>query len=394
MGENLILFDEGPLGAEGGGGTVFRDPVDVIRAWHPDEVGPALDLMSAAQDRGHWLAGMASYELGYLYSAKLRPLLPPAREVPLLEFGVFRRPEAGEGFLRRARSQASQARLGQLSADWDRAAYDAAFERIKELIAAGDIYQANLTFGASAAFAGPALGLYGALVDRQPVRHGAFMDLTGTDSPAATRPGPAILSRSPELFFRVSADGTIETRPMKGTAPRGLSDADDQAAREWLRRDPKNRAENLMIVDLLRNDLSRVARVGSVEVPELFAVESYATVHQMTSLVRARLREGVRLPEIFAAIFPCGSVTGAPKIRAMQVLRELEAGPRGVYCGALGWVSPQGTMCFNVAIRTMVLGDEGRLRLNVGGGIVHDSTAASEYEEALWKARFAAPLPG
>jgi para-aminobenzoate synthetase component 1 len=195
------------------------------------------------------------------------------------------------------------------------------------------------------------------------------------------------------LFYRVDVDGVISTRPMKGTVPRGKTEAEDAELIAFLGSDEKNRAENLMIVDLLRNDISRVAELGSVKVPELFTVESYATVHQMTSLVQAQMREGVSIGEMFTALFPCGSITGAPKIRAMEVINDLEEAPRDIYCGSIGWIAPDGASAFNVAIRTLSLDADGTARLNVGGGVVYDSTAPSEYEEALWKARYATLLP-
>ncbi len=255
--------------------------------------------------------------------------------------------------------------------------YQDAFDIVKAYIAAGDIYQTNLTMPMTAQYSGTALGLYGALALSQPVPHGALHSLGSLP----------VLSRSPELFFEIRG-GQIETRPMKGTQSRGETIETDNEARLWLASDPKNRAENLMIVDLLRNDISRVARLGTVKVPELFKVETFNTVHQMVSTVRAELRSGVTISEIFEALFPCGSITGAPKIRAMQIIREREPDPRGAYCGAIGWIAPNGDMRFNVAIRTLTLTGPDQLRLNVGGGVVHDSTAKSEYQEALWKARF------
>ena len=230
-----------------------------------------------------------------------------------------------------------------------------------------------------AKFEGDAVALYGALAGRQPVGHGAFVRQEGL---------PDILSRSPELFFRTNSAGRIETRPMKGTQPRSADAAEDARRRAWLAQDEKNRAENLMIVDLLRNDISRVSVPGSVHVPKLFDIESYATVHQMTSTVAAQLAENVRLSEILKALFPCGSITGAPKLRAMEILRGLEPWPREVYCGGIGWAAPDGRSEFSVAIRT-VLVEGGLATLNVGGGVVWDSVATDEYEEALWKARFA-----
>jgi para-aminobenzoate synthetase component 1 len=175
---------------------------------------------------------------------------------------------------------------------------------------------------------------------------------------------------------------------MKGTRPRGATEEEDAAHRAFLTADEKNRAENLMIVDLLRNDLSRVAVPGTVAVPRLFDVETYASVHQMVSHVTARLAPGAGLGAIMAALFPCGSITGAPKLRAMENIRELESWPREAYCGAIGWAAPDGRSSFNVAIRTLMV-EAGRATLNVGGGIVWDSEAGSEWDEALWKTRFA-----
>ncbi|MGB8622755.1 MAG: aminodeoxychorismate synthase component I [Paracoccaceae bacterium] len=374
MSRKRILFDEGPIA----GGTLFAEPSRLIRADSPEEVPDALEELVAAQAAGRWLAGYASYELGYLFSSRLRGLMPASRDVPLLLFGVFDGPDPAP-----APTTAGTARLSTPEPVWTPGDYAAAFDRVQAYIAAGDIYQANLTFPMTARAEGAPDDLYAALRAVQPVAHGALVDLGG----------PVLLSRSPELFFRADATGVLETRPMKGTVPRGASPAEDVANRAWLAASEKNRAENLMIVDLLRNDISRVTEVGSVEVPELFSIETYATVHQMTSLVRGRLRADVRLPDIFRALFPCGSVTGAPKIRAMQIIRELEPAARGAYCGAIGWVAPDGRMSFNVAIRTLTLFEDGAVRLNVGGGVVHDSTAAAEYEEALWKARFATLAP-
>jgi len=171
--------------------------------------------------------------------------------------------------------------------------------------------------------------------------------------------------------------------------PRHPDPAQDAALAASLKNSAKNRAENIMIVDLLRNDIGRLCEPGSVQVPELFNVQSYATVHQMISRVQGQSRPGLSLHDLFGALFPCGSVTGAPKIRAMEIIRELEPAPRGVYCGSIGWIAPDGSAELNVAIRTLSLFDNGEVLMNVGGGVVYDSTAAAEYEEALWKARFA-----
>lgn len=370
----LIRFDKGPDGQP----IHFDGAREVVSAWQSADVPAALERLDQLRADGAWLAGYATYELGYALEPRLLPLMPQDRRLPLLQFAAYDRPTSDQ-----KPEMAGSAGLRTLSPMWDEATYSMAFDKVKTYIGAGDIYQANLTFPITAKAEGDgtelAADLYAALVARQPVGHGACVTQEGL---------PTLLSRSPELFFRTSSDGVIETRPMKGTQPRSSVAVEDRRRRDFLTQDEKNRAENLMIVDLLRNDISRVAKTGSVHVPELFAVESYATVHQMVSLVRAKLADGKGLSDIFAALFPCGSITGAPKIRAMEILRELEPWPRDIYCGTIGWAAPDGRAEFNVAIRTIML--EGtHATLNVGGGLVWDSTAASEYEEALWKARFA-----
>jgi para-aminobenzoate synthetase / 4-amino-4-deoxychorismate lyase len=251
---------------------------------------------------------------------------------------------------------------------------------IHELIRAGDVYQLNFTAPFRVSVAGSIAAQYARLRVRQPVDFGAFIHW---------QQGQFILSFSPELFFRVDVDGEtrrITTRPMKGTAPRGRFSSEDRAIAEWLRNDAKNRSENVMIVDLLRNDLGRVARFGTVRTENLFAVERYPTLWQMTSTVAAELRPDASFHDIFRSLFPCGSVTGAPKVRAMQLLAELEGEPRGVYTGAIGFFSREQTV-FNVAIRTLELAG-GRGIFGAGSGVVIDSDPAEEFRECLLKASF------
>ncbi|WP_432256282.1 aminodeoxychorismate synthase component I [Limimaricola sp. AA108-03] len=368
-----IGFDSGP----GGRGAIFSRPQRLIEAWQPGGVPLALAAIDAARAEGAWVAGYASYELGYALERRLAPAMPAPRRLPLLRFGVFEtEPE-------RWSPRAGPASLGAFVPRWTATEHAAALERVRAYIAAGDIYQANLTFPLDAACSGSPEALFAALSRGQRVSHGALVEQEGL---------PALVSRSPELFFATDGAGRIETRPMKGTRPRGATPAEDAAHRAFLAADEKNRAENLMIVDLLRNDLSRVALPGSVSVPKLFDIETYATVHQMVSHVAARLAPGVGLGAVLAALFPCGSITGAPKLRAMEIIRELEPWPREAYCGAIGWAAPDGRSSFNVAIRTLMV-EAGRATLNVGGGIVWDSDAASEWDEALWKTRFAR-IPG
>ncbi len=373
MREGSILFRNDAEGRE----TVFSRPRALLRVEDEDALPAAFEAADRARRGGYWVAGYVSYEAGYLLEPKLRPILPSQRRGPLLCLGVFDPPEERE-------SQGHAGSRGGVLKDacplWSVADYRKRFERLHAHLMAGDCYQANLTFPISARWEGTPLGLFNALGGRQPVRYGAVVNLGW----------PVIVSRSPELFFQVSRDGWIEALPMKGTVRRGTTEEEDRALREFLRNDPKNQAENRMIVDLLRNDISRISEVGTLDVPQLFHVESYPTVHQMVSRVRARLTGEPSLGALFSALFPCGSVTGAPKIRAMEILRELEDRPREAYCGAIGWAAPDGSMRFSVAIRTVSLFEGGEAVYNVGGGVVLDSDAQSEYQEALLKGRFAA----
>ncbi|ABG33131.1 aminodeoxychorismate synthase component I [Roseobacter denitrificans] len=365
-----MIFDNGPLA----GASAFVDPIQTIRADAPEDVAAAFAAMEQARAQGHWLAGYASYELGYVFSHKLSDLMPDNRTVPLLCFGVFEAPSQAQ-----FDHPQVPARLRDLEPVWDEAQYNTAFCAVQDFISAGDVYQANLTFPLTARYDAPPIALYRDLCAKQPVPHGAFVDLGG----------PVLLSRSPELFFTIDDSGHFETKPMKGTAARGATPQADSRQRAWLRGSEKNQAENLMIVDLLRNDVSKLAKVGSVKVPDLFKVETYATLHQMTSRVTAQILPGTTLHDIFEALFPCGSITGAPKIRAMQIIRALENGARGAYCGSIGWIAPNGAMEFNVAIRTVICNEDGTATLNVGGGVVHDSSVGDEYAEAILKSRYA-----
>jgi para-aminobenzoate synthetase component I len=366
-----------------GEGLLFEGPDRLLVAWTPEQLVGVLADAAAAQAGGRWIAGYFSYEAGFLLEDKLRAWLPERRRTPLACLGVFAGPSAPAAAARLLRSPPGDAAITAATPAWSPEQYRRRFERLRGHLKAGDCYQGNLTFPIRARHSGDALSLFNRLRRRQPVAYGALVALEG----------PTIVSRSPELFFRVSRAGVIESLPMKGTAPRGTDPGKDRALKRDLAADPKNRSENVMIVDLLRNDLSHVCEAGSVEVPLLFHVDTYATLHQMISHVRGRLSPGIGLRQILAALFPCGSITGAPKIRAMQILSELEDGARDAYCGAIGWAAPTGAMEFNVAIRTITLHEGGEAVFNVGGGVVFDSTAEAEYEECLLKARFAT-LPG
>lgn len=357
---------------------MFADAREVITAARPAEVCAALNRAEALRQAGAWIAGYVAYEAGYAMEPRLARLMPRRRTGPLVALGVFDAPSAPAPALERAAVEGRVTRMTAPEPLPGRRSYGNAARKVFDYIAAGDCYQVNLTFPMAARLVcGTPLGLYGAFRRTGAVGHGAYVDL-GI--------GPVVVSRSPELFFRVEGN-RITTRPMKGTRPRGKDAAEDAAIIAELQAAEKDRAENLMIVDLLRNDISRLARVGSVKVPALFAIETYGTVHQMTSTIEGQLAAPPGLPGLMAALFPCGSVTGAPKIRAMEIIREVEKTPRGVYCGAVGWMSPDGDANFSVAIRTLsVTGQD--IVMNVGGGLTHGSTADGEWEEALWKARF------
>ena len=360
----FVLLDD----QSGGGGRalLFANACEIVAAREPDEVAACLERLD-----GRHAAGFIAYEAGHALEPKLAPLRrsPPPGEPPLLWFGLFGAPaevDPMELLPDPAGAWAAAARPLVSRADYERAV-----GTVLDHILAGDIYQANLTFRAEVPFAGHPLALYASLRARSRAAYGAIV-FTGTHW---------ILSASPELFFET--DGRrISARPMKGTAPRS-------ADPESLRADPKQRAENLMIVDLIRNDLSRVSRPGTVKVPSLFEIETYPTLHQMTSTVTAGIEGPASPARLLSALFPCGSVTGAPKIRAQEIIAATEVQPRGVYTGAIGRVAPGGEALFNVAIRTLVVADGGSVaRLGLGSGIVADSRPADEWRECLAKGAF------
>lgn len=372
----FILLRDDKAGTQ----RLFAEPDRLIVARRRTEILPALAALETERLAGRWLAGFLSYEAGYIFEPKLAPLIEDDRETPLLCFGVFDGPAPEDHPLAAPRRRTDNAPfLSEPRAAWDLAAYRQRFDRLHRHLRQGDCYQANLTMPIAARWIGDPLAAFWSLIERQPVHYGALVALEG----------PVLLSRSPELFFRLGSDGVIETHPMKGTAPRGSHAAEDAAIVAAMLGDEKSQAENRMIVDLLRNDISRISTVGTLEVPKLFDIETYPTVHQMVSHVQAELAPGLTVTDILAALFPCGSVTGAPKLRAMEILHALETGPRDAYCGAIGLIRPDGSMQFNVAIRTLSLFADGRAVFNVGGGIVFDSTAEAEYAECLLKARFA-----
>ena len=381
----VLLDDARTAGAADA--LLFERPRAVFVARRPGEVEGALAAAEAARAEGGELAGYIAYEAGLALEPKLAPLAAARSggSGPLVWLGLFDAPtriaaeDMPQWLAQHARGPGS---VGPLEPQISQAAYGAAFAALQEAIRAGDIYQANLTFPLAGGFSGDPLGLYAALRPAAQAGYGGVV-FDGSHW---------LLSLSPELF--VSLKGCeAKAKPMKGTRPRFADAALDARSAEDLAHSAKDKAENLMIVDLMRNDLARVAEAGSVRVDAPFAIESYPTVHQMVSVVRARLNDGAGAIDLVRALFPCGSITGAPKIRAMELIAAAERDPRGPYCGAIGRIDVTGDAAFNVAIRTLRLTEiengRGKAVLGVGGAIVADSEPGREWHEALLKAAFA-----
>jgi len=404
--ECFALLDDASPAADGAAvatsrlytGHVATLRCDAIAGW------PALlERMQAALARGQYAVTLCSYELGEQLLAidGVQQATPPA-EGPLAQVLLFRHctlmtaAEVGDWLAARALPIERPAGIAAVRANIDQPAFDAALARIHAYIEAGDTYQVNYTMRLRFDAFGGLHALYARLRERQPVPYGALVQLED---------GSAVVSLSPELFVRHER-GVLTARPMKGTAPAAppWEVAENLARARALADDPKNRAENLMIVDLLRNDIARVAHTGSVQVPALFDVQRYSSVLQMTSTITATLRADATLAQVFEALYPCGSITGAPKRRTMEIIRELEPDPRGIYTGAIGWFDPApantvGDFCLSVPIRTLALTAPDAAtgvrsgEMGVGAGIVYDSASGDEYAECRLKARFLTGLP-
>jgi len=383
-----------PLDADAAGPRrplCFGAPREVLCAEKSEQVRAVLRAAEARAREGAWVVGYVSYDAAPAFDAAFT--VPGRAELPLAWFGVF---DAPLPLPTTPLPNQQSPSTGPWQPSIDRERFNADIARLRQHIYAGDAYQINYTLRLHADCAGDGdedegadLAWFAQLRHAQPGGYCAYLDLGRQ----------RILSASPELFFRRDGD-VITTRPMKGTARRGRWSAEDRQLADWLRNSEKNRAENLMIVDLLRNDLSRLALPHSVSVSDMFAIERHPTVWQMTSTVSARARPHTALDEIFAALFPCGSVTGAPKAKAMELIAQLETEPRGIYCGAIGLIRPGGDAMFNVAIRTVTINHvdvamvataavaNADATCGIGGGITWDSTASDEYAEAMIKARF------
>jgi para-aminobenzoate synthetase / 4-amino-4-deoxychorismate lyase len=360
----LIEFERKPL--------FFSDPLSVICCYDPAACAESFTKIECALKAGHYAAGFISYEAGYCFEERLREA--KKYDFPLIMMGVYKKPPARR-FRRPAKHQGV---ICDLRMNIPQSKYTSHIENIRESISCGDVYQITYCLKYRFGFRGDSQSLYEQLLLRQPVPYPAYIR---TDK-------FSILSLSPERFIKKRSAHLI-AEPMKGTWPRGCTRARDKEARNLFSQDIKNRAENVMIADLLRNDLGRIG--GNVRAPKLFTVAQYKTLYQMTSTVTADVPCDIPLYDLFAAIFPSGSVTGAPKIRAMEIIRGLETEERKIYTGAIGYIAPDRDMYFNVPIRTLLIsGKEGEM--GVGGGIVWDSTPQGEWDEGVLKARFLTEL--
>ena len=361
---------------------LFENPMDEIICRDGNELRACLKKIDALKNQGFYLSGYMSYEAGYYLVDKNDFHINDrgTYEDILLHFYAFenvtRIPQmvVNEYF---ENLEAGQVDLNNLAFGLTKEEYAEGFHEIQRNIKEGNTYQINYTTKFNFDCVGSDVALYQALRARQKVEFGAFMKL----------PEHSVLSISPELFFR-KVDNKIESKPMKGTFPRAKDPIEDQATVDFMKQDEKTLSENVMIVDLIRNDISRISQMGTVAVKNLFEVQSYETVHQMISTVTGKVNTNISVEEIFTNLFPCGSITGTPKISTMEIIETLEKSPRGIYTGAIGFITPENDMCFNVPIRTVVLQKDGRAELGVGGGIIHGSECESEYNECLLKAKF------
>ena len=346
----------------------FSHPYRIIRVTALQDIIPALHELEELIETRQWhAAGFIAYEAASAFDPA--HLTQPGTECPLLWFGLYPAPRLVT-LPRPAQPKEILSWLPTVNRD----TYNAAIEKIKSSIADGQTYQVNYTMRLQAAFKDEPWNFFLHLAQNQN-KHAAYLDMGRY----------VICSASPELFFQLDGDN-VTCRPMKGTVARGRTTLEDQHQAQWLKDSDKNRAENVMIVDMIRNDLGRIAKIGSVHVPELFAVEKYPTLWQMTSTVRAKTDASIT--KIFTALFPCASITGAPKVSTMRIISQLEATPRSVYTGSIGYIAPDRNVTFNVAIRTALVDRKKQFaEYGVGGGIVWDSNSPDEYEEALLKAR-------
>ena len=378
-----VLLEDSKSSNRPDAGLLFQNPIEVLECVSLEGVLATLVEIETFLTKGNFLAGWLSYECALPFHPTLKRKKTVLSNEPLIWMGVFKKPEvlsasSLENLFTESEGQNNTWGFSK-SADPNETSkeFESIFSKIQDYISKGDVYQINHTFRLGLKSTGAAKALYGNLRRAQPTPFSALIE-TGEWR---------VLSLSPELFI-TRRNGRLISRPMKGTAKPGKTLEENQRRMEVLERDEKNRAENLMIADLIRNDFSRICKPGTVKVNKLFEVESFASVLQMSSEVTGELREETSFRDIYKALFPCGSITGAPKVRAMEIIHETEKGPRGIYTGAIGFLAPDGDFSFNVPIRTAVMDAKGKGWLGIGSGIVADSTVKMEYRECLLKSRF------
>ncbi len=362
---------------------LFWGAIQHITARDEPSLHRAFEELESHRRAGHFLCGYMTYEAGYFLADKkgFRLSKIEKHSLPLLSFFAFSHCEwldrdQVSQFLSAAGDGAPCA-IHSLELNESEPRYCEKIERIRRYIRDGDTYQVNYTLKYRFAYDGKPIDLYRELRERQTVQYGAYLHF----------PEARVVSRSPELFLLKQGD-RVTSKPMKGTAPRGATAEEDRSIIQALRDDPKTISENVMIVDLLRNDIGRIAKPGSVHVQNLFEIQTFETVHQMISTVEGTISPELTIGEVFRQLFPCGSITGAPKLRTMEIIEELEEEPRGIYTGAIGYITPDNDFCFNVPIRTIVSTEDSRAELGIGSGIIHEAVPAAEFSECLLKARF------
>ena len=386
--ETYALLEDSKSSQKEARNLFFSEVKEEIIATTEDQLPAALAKLEKCREQGLYLCGYIAYEAGYYFvDKKIKQTKPNLKEQNLLHLVAFKSMQVLERkVIDDAFSTLKQDPRSQLCAHGFKLSvpenkYLEAIKKIKQYIKAGDTYQINYTMKFKFRLRGTANALYQALRRSQPVEFGAFLNF----------PELKIISLSPELFVRKQGD-TLVSKPMKGTAKRGLNDKEDEFIVDFLKNDPKTLAENVMIVDLIRNDFGRICQTGSVKVKDLFEVQTFKTIHQMISTVRGKLKSDVSFKGLLYGLFPCGSITGAPKIRTMEIINDLETESRGVYTGAIGYILPNNDFYFNVPIRTIVMNKRNQCEMGIGSGIIYESNAKAEFEECILKADFLTKL--
>lgn len=382
--EVFALLEDSKSSKDVAQNLLFTDPIEDIIARTEDEIPAALAKIEEYRQQGFYLCGYLAYEAGYHFIDKeIKRTKDNHPEQALIHLVAFRsmltldRQTIDNAFSKIKQDPQSQLCAHGFKLSVSQNKYLKAIKKIKNYIKAGDTYQINYTIKFKFRLRGTANALYQALRQTQPVEFGAFLNF----------PKLKIISLSPELFVTKKAD-TLMSKPMKGTAKRGLNETEDEFIVDFLKNDPKTLSENVMIVDLIRNDFGRICETGSVIVKNLFEVQTFKTIHQMISTVKGKLKSNISFDDLLKGLFPCGSITGAPKIRTMEIINDLEAESRGIYTGAIGYILPNNDFYFNVPIRTIVMNKRNQCEMGIGSGIIHESNAKAEFEECILKADF------